>query len=102
MKKPMNTSEKTTAETAAKTTINWNAVDWSQKTTDIAKVLGVTTSAVSQQRHRYAPDTIGPRGNFTPKYDWSKVDWGLKDFEIAQALGCSKQAVYAKRKNLGK
>lgn len=44
-------------------------------------------------RSRYAPETIGRRG----QTDWSKVDWSLTNKELQEKYGVTKQCVASRR-----
>jgi len=76
--------------------IDWRAADWSLSDLAIAASLGVTRSAASQARRRYAPQTRRPRA----KPVWSDANWALSDSEIARELGTTRQAVWLRRRKI--
>jgi hypothetical protein len=74
----------------------WAAVDWSQRTSVIAKKLGITCSAVSFKRRLL-------RNGIPAKSRWDNVDWSLPNWQIAQNLAVTQQAViYQRKKHLSK
>lgn len=80
--------------------IDWDAQPFGQESdTQIAKRLGVTGQAVSQQRRR--------RGIANPFDKANDIDWNVQPFgqetdsEIAKRLGVTRQTVGAHRRRLG-
>jgi len=67
---------------SAKIDIDWNSVDWSKNTREIARSLNVSEGTVWNYRRLYAPDTI-KKLNF----DWGDVDWSKTNQEISLEFG---------------
>jgi hypothetical protein len=84
-------------EKPKKQLVNWERVDWSQSTLDIAKALGVARSSVAMARRKMAPETIGKNMPHR-KFDWKTQDWRMSNGEIARALGTSETYVSSMRK----
>ena len=80
---------------------NWSDVDWNQSTRAIAAKLGCSSSQVSHNRRKNAPETI-----FTERFpiQWDSIDWSLKNKEIAIITGksISRVCLMRKRLNVGK
>lgn len=74
--------------------INWNNVDWSKRTTEIAKELGVSPGNVSY--HRNGMDNRRAKRN-SYRIDWSNVDWTKPNFVIAKEKNASPSAVISAR-----
>lgn len=75
----------------------WEQLDWSRSTVQLARELGVSPSAVSQQRGKYAPATLGHRRD-TSAIDWAAIDWRKGTMSLAAELSVSPGAVTARRK----
>lgn len=77
----------------------YDGVDWSKSTSEIARELGVSASAVCQARHRRG--VRRPHPGRPPRADWDSVDWTRIDAEIARDVGVSRERVRQKRRALG-
>lgn len=77
----------------------WDAVDWTKPTLVIATEIGVTESAVRQQRVK--------RGRPAPKHTarrpemWDAVDWTKPTSVLAQELGVHPRTVQTQRRRHG-
>jgi hypothetical protein len=71
-------------------TYDFDSVDWSRPTADIARDLGVDPNYISHRRRHYAPDTIQKQKPHKPTgIDWGSplIDWTQSDREIAEHFG---------------
>jgi hypothetical protein len=75
----------------------WAGVDWTRTTHDIAREMGVSVSAVSGARKRYAPGTVSPM-TIDPK--WSLVDWSKASSTIADEMKVGPAQVSTMRRRL--
>jgi hypothetical protein len=75
--------------------INWNNVDWSKRTVDIAQQLGVSPGNVSYHRNEMHKRKE-KRGKY--RIDWSKVDWTKPNYVIGSEINASPSAVIIARK----
>lgn len=64
---------------------DWESVDWSRPTTEIARKMRSSVSTVSQMRNRYAPETM-ERRKPTATVDWAAVDWRRPTADLAASL----------------
>jgi hypothetical protein len=65
---------------------DYSLLDWSRKTSDLAKELNMTEGNVSRLRRKHAKETINQNKNKDKvKYniDWAKVDWSKKTKQIS-------------------
>lgn len=62
--------------------IDWRAVDWSKRTIDLSRELNRTAKTVSDNRAKYAPETLKSHKNI----DWLKIDWLKTTVQIAKEL----------------
>lgn len=62
--------------------IDWRAVDWSKRTIDLSRELNRTAKTVSDNRAKYAPETLKSYKNI----DWLKIDWLKTTVQIAKEL----------------
>ncbi len=63
---------------------NWNIIDWSRSTSEIAAALKCHESEVSRARRKHAPATVSASGK---RVSWEGVDWSKRTTEIAAELG---------------
>lgn len=73
---------------------DWESVDWSKRTVDIAVALGTSITVVTAARKRYAPETVRRRTNVL----WHTVDWHKDDDTLVNELGCLKATVIHARR----
>ena len=76
--------------------IDWAAVDWAMRSSDIARLLNVTIDTVSRRRKQLARDTLLHRFR-----DWQNVDWSKTNKQLAIELGKSYDTVAKHRYQLG-
>ena len=74
--------------------IDWDKVDWSKPTQQIATELNTNPSYVSGKRRKYAPETIGK----TRDSVWPKVDWNKRNVDIAKEIGATQALVATQRR----
>lgn len=70
--------------------INWNKVDWTKKTSALAKELGVSIATVSYHR-RNMHHRRHQRGTWM--INWRNVDWTKPNFEIGNQVIATPSAV---------
>lgn len=70
--------------------INWNNVDWTKKTVELAAELGVSTATVSYHR-RNMHHRRHQRGTWM--INWRGVDWTKPNFEIGNEVLATPSAV---------
>ena len=70
--------------------INWNNVDWTKKTVELATELGVSTATVSYHR-RNMHHRRHQRGTWM--INWRGVDWTKPNFEIGNEMLATPSAV---------
>jgi Mn-dependent DtxR family transcriptional regulator len=68
-------------------------IDWSQRTIDIARQIGVDAKRVSKLRRRLAPETVSGKGGVKTQVDWRNVDWSMPTLEIAKVLSVAPSTV---------
>lgn len=76
--------------------IDWESVDWSMRSIDIARLLDVTIDTVSRRRKQLARDTLSPQFR-----SWQNVDWSKTNKQLAIELGKSYNTVAKHRYQLG-
>lgn len=76
--------------------IDWSSVDWTMRSSDIARLLNVTIDTVSRRRKQLAGDTLSHRF-----MDWHNVDWSKTNKQLAIELGKSYDTVAKHRYQLG-
>lgn len=74
--------------------IDWRSVDWCKRTIDLSRELNRTTKTVSDNRAKYAPETLKSHKNI----DWLKIDWLKTTVQIAKELKVGFCAVAKARK----
>lgn len=62
--------------------IDWREVDWSKRTIDLSRELNPTAKTVSDNRAKYAQETLKSHKNI----DWLKIDWLKTTVQIAKEL----------------
>lgn len=72
--------------------IDWSSVDWTMRSSDIAKLLNVTIDAVSRRRRQLANDTLSHRFR-----DWQNIDWSKTNKQLATELGKAYNTIAKKR-----
>lgn len=77
--------------------IDWASVDWTKRSSDIARLLNVTIDAVSRRRRQLASDTLSHRFR-----DWRNIDWSKTNKQLAIELGKSYNTVAKHRYLLGR
>ena len=75
--------------------VNWKVIDWTQRTVDLAKNLGVSPSVVSYHRLK---NHLRKSDRANHRIDWSNVDWTQPNFLIASFKNATPGAVSAARK----
>lgn len=76
--------------------IDWESVDWTMRSSDIARLLNVTIDTVSRRRSQLASDTLLHQFR-----DWHNVDWSKTNKQLAIELGKSYNTVAKHRYLLG-
>lgn len=76
--------------------IDWASVDWTMRSSDIARLLNVTIDTVSRRRGQLARDTLSPQFR-----GWQNVDWSKTNKQLAIELGKSYDTVAKHRYQLG-
>lgn len=76
--------------------IDWSSVDWTMRSSDIARLLNVTIDTVSRRRRQLASDTL-----LRQFRDWHNVDWSKTNKQLAIELGKSYNTVAKHRYKLG-
>ena len=76
--------------------IAWANVDWTMRSSDIARLLNVTIDTVSRRRRQFAIDTLLHQFR-----DWHNVDWSKTNKQLAIELGKSYDTVAKHRYQLG-
>lgn len=76
--------------------IDWASVDWTMRSSDIARLLNVTIDTVSRRRSQLASDTLLHQFR-----DWHNVDWSKTNKQLAIELGKSYNTVAKHRYLLG-
>ena len=80
---------------------DYSLIDWSRKTSDLAKELGITEGNLSRLRRKYAKETINQNKNkdkIKYKVDWLKVDWSKKTKQISLDLSVPYETVNQMRR----
>jgi hypothetical protein len=72
--------------------IDWASVDWTKRSSDIARLLNVTIDAVSRRRRQLASDTLSHRFR-----DWQNIDWSKTNKQLAAELGKAYNTIAKKR-----
>jgi len=83
--------------------IDWNGINWSKRTSLLARELNLPTTVISRARRRFAANTIEPDSHvdwskLPQQIDWSKVDWTKSNNELARELNVYDSVVAYKRK----
>lgn len=72
--------------------IDWSSIDWTMRSSDIARLLNVTIDAVSRRRRQLASDTLSHRFR-----DWQNIDWSKTNKKLAAELGKAYNTIAKKR-----
>jgi iron only hydrogenase large subunit-like protein/DNA-binding CsgD family transcriptional regulator/transcriptional regulator with XRE-family HTH domain len=73
---------------------DFSEVDWSLTNAEIARQLGITSSAVYYQRKQRRPDTVVHKR----KVDYINIDWSLSNMELSEQFGVTPDYISSQRK----